>query len=101
MSKDILNKSDIIDSIAEAASISKAAAGKALDATLEAIVGALTDGSQVAFTGFGRFYISERAARTGRNPQTGEPIQIKASKIVSFKAGKDLREAVNEGTVAA
>lgn len=95
----ILNKSHFVDAIANDAGIAKTAAGKALDAVLQNIIGALAEGNQVAFTGFGSFSVGERAARTGRNPQTGEPIEIKASKVAKFKAGKELREAV-KGEVA-
>ncbi len=90
-----MNKTDLIDSIAAAADISKASANRALDAALEGIREALVNGDQVALVGFGTFTVKERAARQGRNPQTGEVIQIKASKIPSFKAGKTLKEAVN------
>ncbi len=90
-----MNKSELIDAIAASADIPKAAAGRALDAMIESIGGALKDGDQVALVGFGTFQVKERAARTGRNPQTGEPIQIKAAKVPGFKAGKALKDAVN------
>jgi DNA-binding protein HU-beta len=90
-----VNKSELIDAIAASADIPKAAAGRALDAMIESIGGALKDGDQVALVGFGTFQVKERAARTGRNPQTGEPIQIKAAKVPGFKAGKALKDAVN------
>ena len=89
------NKADLIDTIANAGDLSKAQAGAALDALLGDISGALSKGERVAIAGFGTFQISERAARQGRNPQTGAVIQIKASKNVRFKAGKQLKEAVN------
>ena len=90
-----MNKSELIDSIATSADISKADAGRALDATLEAITDTLKAGDQISLIGFGTFSVKDRAAREGRNPQTGETIQIKASKVPGFKAGKALKEAVN------
>jgi len=90
-----MNKSDLIDAIALSADISKAAAGRALEATVGSITEALQAGDQVALVGFGTFQVKERAARSGRNPQTGETIQIKASKVPGFKAGKALKDAVN------
>ena len=92
---DIVNKSQLIDQIAADADISKAAAGHALDSFIEAVSGALKDGDSVALVGFGTFSVRERAARSGRNPQTGETIQIAAANIPSFKAGKALKDAVN------
>ena len=90
-----MNKSDLIDAMAVSSDLSKAAAGRALDAMTDAITKALQDGDQVALVGFGTFSVKDRAARTGRNPQTGEPIQIAAAKIPGFKAGKSLKDAVN------
>lgn len=90
-----MNKSELIDVIAASADISKAAASRALDAVTESIMGALKKGDQVALVGFGTFAVKERAARTGRNPQTGAPIDIAAAKIPSFKPGKALKDAVN------
>jgi DNA-binding protein HU-beta len=90
-----VNKSELIDAIAESADLSKAAAGRAIDAFVESITGALKDGGQVTLIGFGTFSVKDRAARVGRNPQTGAEIQIKASKNPSFKAGKALKDAVN------
>ncbi|MBT8438174.1 MAG: HU family DNA-binding protein [Gammaproteobacteria bacterium] len=90
-----MNKTELIDAMADSADISKAAAGRAFDAAVAAITEALKKGDQVSLIGFGTFKISERAARTGRNPQTGETIQIKASKSPAFKAGKALKDAVN------
>ena len=90
-----MNKTELIDAMADSADISKAAAGRAFDAAVAAITEALKNGDQVSLIGFGTFKISERAARTGRNPQTGETIQIAASKSPSFKAGKALKDAVN------
>ena len=92
---DIANKSQLIDQIAADADISKAAAGRALDSFIEAVSGALKDGDSLALVGFGTFSVRERAARSGRNPQTGETIQIAAANIPSFKAGKALKDAVN------
>ncbi|NRP46181.1 MULTISPECIES: HU family DNA-binding protein [unclassified Marinobacterium] len=91
-----MNKSELIDSIAASADLPKAAAGRALDAALEAITGALAEGDSVALVGFGTFGVKERAARTGRNPQTGQPIQISAATLPSFKPGKALKDAVNK-----
>jgi len=90
-----VNKSDLIDVIADKADISKASAGRALDAVIEGITGALQSGDQVSVVGFGTFMVKERAERTGRNPQTGETMTIKASKSPGFKAGKALKDAVN------
>ncbi|QZA76543.1 HU family DNA-binding protein [Deefgea tanakiae] len=89
-----MNKSELIDAIAESAGLSKAAAGKALDATIEAISGALKSGDEVTLVGFGSFYVSEREERTGRNPRTGESITIAAAKQPKFRAGKSLKDAV-------
>lgn len=90
-----MNKAELIDSIAASADIPKAAAGRALDAVIESVQGALKNGESVALVGFGTFSVKDRAARTGRNPQTGAPIQIAAAKIPNFKAGKSLKDAVN------
>ena len=90
-----MNKSELIDAVAASADLSKASAGRALDAALEAVTGALKDGDSVALVGFGTFSVKERAARTGRNPQTGNPIEIAAATVPSFKAGKALKDAVN------
>lgn len=90
-----MNKSELIDAVASAADLPKAAAGRALDAVVEAITESLKEGDSVSLVGFGVFSVKERAARTGRNPQTGEPIEIKAANIPSFKAGKALKDAVN------
>ncbi|MBK5964272.1 DNA-binding protein HU [Thiocystis minor] len=89
-----MNKSELIEKMADAADISKAAAARALDAMTDEIAIALKEGGTVSLIGFGTFSIKERAARTGRNPQTGDPIEIKASKTPSFKAGKALKDAV-------
>jgi len=90
-----VNKSELIDAIASGADISKAAAGRALDATLDAITESLRKGDQVALVGFGTFSVKQRAARTGLNPQTKEKIQIPAATVPAFKAGKALKDAVN------
>jgi DNA-binding protein HU-beta len=90
-----VNKSELIDAIADGADISKASAGKALDSVLEAITGALKKGDQVSLVGFGTFSVKHRPARTGRNPQTGKEIQIAAANVPGFKAGKSLKDAVN------
>lgn len=90
-----MNKSELIDAVASSADLPKAAAGRALDAVIEAITQALKEGDSVSLVGFGVFAVKERAARTGRNPQTGAPIEIKAANIPSFKAGKALKDAVN------
>ena len=90
-----MNKSELIEAIAASADLPKAAAGRALDAMVEAVTGALKDGDQVVLVGFGTFAVKDRAARTGRNPQTGAEIQIKAAKVPGFKAGKALKDAVN------
>jgi len=89
-----MNKSDLIEAMADAADISKSAAGRALDGLTDAIAVALKNGENVSLIGFGTFSLKERAARTGRNPQTGATIKIKASKSPSFKAGKALKDAV-------
>jgi len=90
-----VNKSELIDAIAESADISKAAAGRALDATVAAVSSALKKGDMVTLVGFGSFYVGDRAARDGRNPQTGKAIKIKAAKVPKFRAGKTLKDAVN------
>lgn len=90
-----MNKSELVDAIATQADLSKAAATRALDATLEAVTSALQKGDSVSLVGFGTFAVKERAARTGRNPKTGEEIQIAAAKVPSFKPGKGLKDAVN------
>jgi len=81
--------------MASSADISKAAAGRALDSFINSVSGALKEGDSVALVGFGTFSVRERAARTGRNPQTGAAIEIAAATIPAFKAGKSLKDAVN------
>ena len=90
-----MNKSELIESIAQAADISKAAAERALDGTVAAITSSLKQGGMVTLVGFGTFYVGDRAARSGRNPRTGATIEIKASKVPKFRAGKALKDAVN------
>ena len=92
---EIVNKSQLIEKIAEGADVSKASAGRALDSFIEAVTGALKEDDSVALVGFGTFSVRERAARTGRNPQTGETIEIAAAKVPAFKAGKALKDACN------
>jgi len=90
-----VNKSELIDAVAAAADLPKASAGRAIDAMVDAITAALKSGEQVVLVGFGTFAVKERAARTGRNPQTNKPIEIPAAKIPAFKAGKGLKDSVN------
>ena len=85
----------MIDQIAASADLSKAAAGRALDATIAAVQGALKQGGTVTLVGFGTFYVGKRAARSGRNPRTGAAIKISAAKVPKFRAGKGLKDAVN------
>jgi DNA-binding protein HU-beta len=90
-----MNKAELVDAVASAANLSKADAGRAVDAVLSSISGSLSSGQQVSIVGFGTFSVKHRAARAGRNPRTGETIQIAASNVPGFKAGKALKEAVN------
>lgn len=90
-----MNKSELIEAIAEEADVPKAQAGRVLDALTSVVGGALAEGEQVSMVGFGTFVVRERPARSGRNPRTGESIQIAASKTPSFKAGKALKDRVN------
>ena len=90
-----MNKSELIDAVASSADLSKAAATKAVDAMLDTVTNTLKKGEQVTLVGFGTFEVRARAARAGRNPQTGETINIKASNAPAFKAGKALKDAVN------
>lgn len=89
-----MNKSELVNAIAEGAQLSKADAKKALDATINALSGALKAGDKVALVGFGTFAVTERPARTGVNPATKEKIQIAAKKVIKFKAGAELADAV-------
>jgi DNA-binding protein HU-beta len=90
-----MNKNDLIATVAERTGLSKTGAGEAVEATFDAITKALKSGDEVKIIGFGNFTVSKRAASTGRNPRTGETIQIAASKSPKFKAGKGLKDAVN------
>jgi DNA-binding protein HU-beta len=90
-----MKKTDLVDAMADAADISRAAAARALDAMIDAVTKALKDGEPVSVVGFGTFSVRDRAARTGRNPKTGDTIEIAASRTPAFKAGKALKDAVN------
>jgi DNA-binding protein HU-beta len=90
-----MNKGELIEAVAGAAGLSRADATKAVDAVLDSVTSTLSGGGQVSLVGFGTFSVKARAARMGRNPRTGEPIQIKASNVPGFKAGKGLKDAVN------
>lgn len=89
-----MNKTDLIEKVAKEADLSKAAAGRAVNAVFEGISDGLSKGEDVGVVGFGTFSVSERPARQGRNPQTGESIQIAATKVPKFKAGKNLKDSV-------
>jgi DNA-binding protein HU-beta len=89
-----MNKTELVDAVAQATDLSKVAAGKAVTAVLDAIQGTLEKGGSVVLTGFGTFSMRERPARAGHNPKTGQPMEIKASKTPVFKAGKTFRDAV-------
>ena len=89
-----MNKSDLVVAVASSADLTKASAARAVDATLDAIGGALGNGDSVSLVGFGTFSVRHRAARDGRNPQTGAPMHIPASKVPGFKAGKGLKDKV-------
>jgi DNA-binding protein HU-beta len=90
-----MNKSELIEQIAMSADLSKAAAARALDATIAAVTASLNKGGMVTLVGFGTFYVGKRAARTGRNPRTGAALKIKAAKVPKFRAGKGLKDALN------
>jgi DNA-binding protein HU-beta len=90
-----MNKSDFVDAIADSAGLSKADAGRTVDSFVNTVTGALQGGDSVSLVGFGTFSVRDRAARTGRNPQTGAPIQIAAAKVPAFKPGKALKDALN------
>ena len=90
-----MNKSDFIDSVSDLAGLSKAESARAVDAVIETVTQALKKGDTISLVGFGTFTVRARAARDGRNPQTGETIKIKAAKNPAFKAGKALKDAVN------
>jgi len=91
-----MNKSELIDAVAKSADLSNASAGRAIDATVAAITSSLKNGDSVTLIGFGTFKVSHRAARTGRNPQTGKELKIAARKAPAFTAGKALKETVNK-----
>ena len=90
-----MNKADLIEKVADDAELSKAQAARAVDAIIDAVVDTLQGGDVVTLVGFGTFSVSERAARTGRNPRTGDAITIAATRVPKFKAGKALKDAVN------
>jgi DNA-binding protein HU-beta len=90
-----MNKGELVAKIAEGADITKASAGRALDSLIGAVTTELSNGGEVTLVGFGTYKVNDRAARTGRNPQTGAEIQIAAAKVPAFKAGKALKDAVN------
>jgi DNA-binding protein HU-beta len=90
-----MNKGEFVDAVAAKGEMSKVDASNAVDAVLEAVTEAMKQGDQVTLVGFGTFLVRKREARTGRNPRTGEPLQIAASNVPSFKAGKALKDAVN------
>ncbi|RLA47597.1 MAG: DNA-binding protein HU [Gammaproteobacteria bacterium] len=90
-----MNKTELVDEIAEAADLSKSSASRALDAAIDAITGTLKKGDPVSLVGFGTFSVKHRPARKGRNPRTGEEIDIRAANVPGFKAGKALKESVN------
>jgi DNA-binding protein HU-beta len=91
-----MNKGELVDVLASEAGVTKVVAGRMLDVLTSTIIDTLKAGDEVVLPKFGSFSVGERAARTGRNPQTGEPIQIKASKIPKFKPGKAMKDAVQE-----
>jgi DNA-binding protein HU-beta len=90
-----MNKAELVEAVASAANLSKADAGRAIDAVVDSVTRALKKGQQVSVVGFGTFSVKHRAARSGRNPRTGETIKIAASNVPGFKAGKALKDAVN------
>ena len=90
-----MKKSELIESVASSAGLSKADAQRAVEAVVDSIADSLRQGDQVTIVGFGTFLVRERGARTGRNPRTGETIDIAASRVPAFKAGKSLKESLN------
>ena len=90
-----MNKTQLVQSVAETAEISQTDAKRAVDAVLKTVTSSLAEGEQIALVGFGTFSVRDRAARTGRNPQTGKAIEIPAAKVPAFKPGKALKDAVN------
>lgn len=93
-----MNKSELIDAVAEHSGLSKADTTKAINSFVETVTDAMQRGDDVVLVGFGTFSVKDRAARTGRNPKTGETLQIAATKVPGFKAGKGLKDAVNPTT---
>ncbi|HLR41916.1 MAG TPA: HU family DNA-binding protein [Pseudogracilibacillus sp.] len=91
-----MNKTDLVNAVAEKSELSKKDAGKAVDAVFDSIMDSLSEGEKVQIIGFGNFEVRDRSARKGRNPQTGEEIEIPASKVPAFKAGKALKDAVKK-----
>jgi len=91
-----MNKAELIEAIAAESKLTKADAGRAIDATISAITKSLKKGDNVVLVGFGSFSVAKRAARTGRNPQTGKVLKIAAKKVAKFKAGAELKKAVNK-----
>ena len=91
-----VNKTELIDAVAEGADISKAAASRAVDTMLDSISNSLANGDPVTLVGFGTFSVKDRAARTGRNPRTGDAVEVPAKSVPYFKTGKDLREKLND-----
>ncbi len=91
-----MNKSELVEAIAQGSGVTKADANRVLDVFMSTVTETLQKGDQVVLPGFGSFSTGNRSARTGRNPQTGQTIQIKASRVAKFKAGKTLKEAVQE-----
>ena len=90
-----MNRADLVEQIAQSAEISKSAAERAVDALIGAVKATLRKDEMVTLVGFGTFYAGKRAARTGRNPQTGAPLEIKAARVPKFRAGKALKDAIN------
>ena len=90
-----MNKTELVDQIAAKADLSRREAESAVDAALKTIEEQLARGGEITLTGFGKFHVADRGARTGRNPQTGQPIQIKASRVPRFSAGAKLKQVVN------
>ena len=90
-----MNKAEFVEEVAEKTDLSRRQAELAIDATLKTIEEQLASGSEITLTGFGKFHVADRAARQGRNPQTGQPIQIKASRVPRFSAGSKLKQTVN------
>lgn len=94
-----MNKTELVDMLADKADMTKADSGRILDAFIDVVTSTLQEGEQVVLPGFGTFSVGNRAARTGRNPQTGETIEIKAARVAKFKVGKSLKEAVQADAV--